>query len=92
MSTEWDQIGYVISSKYRIAVLRQLAAEPSTPTTIADESGLGITHISRALRRLREREMVELLVPEARQKGRLYAMTELGESVWKHIVTTDLLP
>ncbi|WP_178915277.1 ArsR family transcriptional regulator [Natronomonas gomsonensis] len=91
MSSEWDEIGYVISSKYRVAVLRQLASEPSTPTTIAEESGLGITHISRALRRLREREMVELLVPEARQKGRLYALTELGEAVWKRILTADLL-
>lgn len=91
MSTDWDSIGYVISSKYRIAVLRNLSSGPATPTVIADESGLGITHISRALRRLEERDVIELIVPEEQQKGRLYAPTEKGEEMWGEIVTMDLI-
>ena len=90
MSTDWDAIGYVISSKYRVAVLQNLSSGPATPTTIADESGLGITHISRALRRLEDREIIELIVPEDQQKGRLYALTEKGERVWEEIVSQDL--
>lgn len=88
---DWDAIGYVISSKYRVAVLRNLSSGPATPTTIADESGLGITHISRALRRLEERDVVELIVPEDQQKGRLYALTESGEEAWEEITVMDLL-
>ncbi len=91
MSVDWDSIGYVISSKYRIAVLRNLSSGPATPTNIADESGLGITHISRALRRLEDRDIIELIVPEEQQKGRLYALTEKGEAIWEEIMTMDLL-
>lgn len=90
MATDWDAIGYVISSKYRVAVLRNLASGPATPTSIADESKLGITHISRALRRLQDRDIIELIVPEDQQKGRLYALTEKGETVWNEIETKDL--
>ena len=91
MSDEWDDVGYVISSKYRVAVLRNLSSGPATPTNIAEESELGITHISRALRRLEERDIVELIVPEEQRKGRLYAPTEKGETIWQRIVTSDLL-
>lgn len=91
MSIDWDAIGYVISSKYRIAVLEQLSSGPATPTTIADETDLGITHISRALRRLRDRDLIELIVPESQRKGRLYALTGNGEQVWEGIMTMDLI-
>ena len=88
---DWDAIGYVISSKYRVAVLRNLSSGPATPTTIADASELGITHISRALRRLEDRNIVELIVPEEQQKGRLYALTDKGEQTWEGIQVTGML-
>lgn len=78
---DWDAVGYVIASKYRIAVVETLASNPETPTAIAEETDLGITHISRALRRLEERDVIELIVPEDQQKGRLYDLTEKGERV-----------
>lgn len=90
-SVDWDAIGYVISSKYRVAVLRNLSSGPATPTTIAEESDLGITHISRALRRLEDRDIVELIVPEEQQKGRLYALTQKGEETWEGIEVMDML-
>lgn len=90
MSEDWDEIGYVISSHYRVAVLRQLARGPATPSKLAEDSELAIAHISRALRGLRERSLVELLVPEDRKKGRVYGITEKGEQIWTQIESKDL--
>lgn len=88
---EWDLIGFVISSKYRIAVLDRLVQGPSTPTTIASESDLPVSHISRALGALREQSLVELLVSKEKKKGRIYSVTERGQEVWKRIETEGLI-
>lgn len=85
MNDVWDDIGFVISSQYRLAVLQRLAAGPATPSQIANESGLAISHISRALGKLRDRTMVELLVSEDQKKGRIYGITERGAQVWEKI-------
>lgn len=91
MTEEWDEIGFVISSRYRVAVLRRLADGPATPSQLASDSGLAIAHISRALRGLRERDIVELLVPEDRKKGRVYGITDRGEEVWGQIQSKNLV-
>lgn len=90
MSPDWDVIGYVISSSHRTVVLGRLDDGPATPTQIAKDVDLPITHVSRALQSLRDRDLVELLVPEARRKGRVYAITSKGEDVWEVIHTKDL--
>src|SRR6056297_561832 len=84
MNSDWDDVSFVISSQYRIAVLRRLSDGPATPSRIADDADLGIAHISRALQGLRERDLVELLVSEDRRKGRVYGITELGGQVAKN--------
>lgn len=89
--TDWDEVGYVISSDYRVATLRRLAAGPATPSGIAEDTGRALPHVSRALSGLRERELVELLVPEARRKGRVYGITDRGSAVWETIRTENLL-
>jgi len=90
MSDDWNLIGFVISSDYRVTVLRQLNEGPATPSRIADEGDLAITHVSRALNELRDRGLVELLVPEERRKGRVYGITEQGEGIWRQIETQNL--
>lgn len=84
-SDKWDAIGFVISSQYRLAVVRNLSEGPATPSRIADEEDYQISHISNALTALRNRSLVELLVPEERKKGRIYRLTESGERVWRQI-------
>jgi len=70
MAEDWDEIGFVISSQYRIAVLKRLADGPATPSRIAEDSGIGITHVSRALGRLRERALSSCSSPKsARRDG-----------------------
>ena len=59
MSDEWNDIGFVISSNYRVTVLRRLDEGPATPSQIAGEWDVAITHVSRALNELRDRDLVE---------------------------------
>lgn len=82
---KWDAIGFVISSQYRLAIVRNLSEGPATPSRIAEEEDYQISHISNALTALRDRSLVELLVPEERKKGRIYRLTESGERVWEQI-------
>jgi DNA-binding MarR family transcriptional regulator len=91
MNDVWDDIGFVISSQYRVAVLQNLATGPATPSKIASDSGLAISHISRALGKLRDRTMVELLVSEDQKKGRVYGITEHGEQVWQKITAEKMV-
>lgn len=90
MSDEWNSIGFVISSNYRVTVLRRLNEGPATPSQIASDEDIAITHVSRALRELGERDLVELLVPENRRKGRVYGITEKGERIWKEMQSQNL--
>lgn len=90
MSARWDAVGYVISSGNRLAVIRELSEDPATPTELASAIETSTTHVSRALRQLRDRELVELTVSGDRTKNRRYRLTERGESVWKTIRTNDL--
>lgn len=91
MSDEWNDIGFVISSNYRVTVLRRLDEGPATPSQIAGEWDVAITHISRALNELRDRDLVELLVPENRRKGRVYGITDKGEGIWEQIEAQNLV-
>ncbi|MWV65469.1 ArsR family transcriptional regulator [Halorubrum sp. JWXQ-INN 858] len=91
MSENWDDIGFVISSQYRVTVLSRLAMGPSTPSQIADDEGIDIAAVSHALTSLRDRGFVELLVPEDRRKGRVYGITDDGEAIWLTIENEGLL-
>jgi len=87
----WDEISYVISSRYRIATLRRLSDGPATPSLIADETDLSIAHVSRALQELRDADLVTLLVSENRRKGRVYGITDEGLEVWETIEAENML-
>ena len=90
MSPDWEVVGYVISSTYRVEVLRRLTDSPAPPSTIATDTGCDISHVSRALQDLRDRGLVDLLVPESRRKGRIYGITEEGYEVWGTIESQNL--
>lgn len=90
MNDEWDEIGFVISSGYRVTVLRHLSTGPATPSKIALDSQESMSHISRALGELREHSLVTLLVPEERKKGRVYGITDKGEEIWEQIDVESL--
>lgn len=78
---EYDNAAYVLTSKYRQAVIEALDKGPAQPVTIAKEAGVKLTHVSRAIGELQERGYVMLLVDEETKKGRLYGLTDNGEHV-----------
>lgn len=90
MSRDWEVIGYVISSTYRQTVMVTLDESPATPSTISEETDIAMAHVSAALTDLRDRDLVQLLVPESRRKGRVYGLTDRGESVVSAIQEEDL--
>lgn len=65
-------------------------SSPSTPSDIAESNNIRIEYVSRSLSELRERDMVELLNPDA-HKGRLYSITEQGSQVIQKIEAEDLI-
>lgn len=89
--SRWDDVGYIISSRYRVLVLKRLMEGPATPSLIAADSESSITHVSRALQQLREQSHVTLLVSEDRKKGRVYGITDEGRSVWETLASKDLV-
>lgn len=75
---EWDKASFVLSSRYRMTAIRRLEEGPATPSVIAGDENVRITHISRSLQEMRERGLVDLLVSDDRKKGRVYGLTEAG--------------
>ena len=66
------------SSGYREKVITALAASPKLPHQLARETNLRLTHVSRSLREMAKKGLVECLTPSTRSHGRLYALTEVG--------------
>lgn len=91
VASEWDDVSYVISSRYRIATLNRLSDSPATPSRIAEDTDLSVAHVSRALQELREHDLTELLVSENRKKGRVYGITNHGEDVWGTIEAENMV-
>lgn len=75
----WEDVSYVLRSKTRKAVLLKLDT-PKTPTLLAKELHTSAPNISRALRELLSRKLVESLTPQARS-GKLLVATKQGRVV-----------
>lgn len=88
---DWDHVSFVISSRYRVATLQRLASGPATPSQVANDADVRITHVSRALQELRERDLVDLLVSDDRKKGRVYGLNETGREVWETIEAENMV-
>lgn len=70
---------FVGRSKYRAEVLAHLVVEgPATPTAIAEAHEYRLSSVSQALGQLRQRDLVELRVPEETTKGHIYGATDDG--------------
>ena len=80
-SRSWEDFSFVASSGYRERVLQALAGKPKFPTQLADDTGLRLGHVSRALREMRMRGIVVCLNPEVKARGRLYGLTDSGSAL-----------
>jgi DNA-binding MarR family transcriptional regulator len=68
-----------------------LADSAAPPSKIAADTDCAVSHVSRALNDLRERELVDLLVPESRKKGRIDGITDQGREIRKISEAQDRL-
>jgi len=75
---------YVDISTYRKKTVKTLNNNVKTPTQIANDSGIRTNHISKVLRELKEKDVVECINEDAK-KGRLYRLTSLGEEIAKKL-------
>jgi predicted transcriptional regulator len=79
----WTDYSFVIRGQNRKKVLLALDS-PKTPTQIAEETGLNLSHVSRALRELTEKKLVECVTPKERT-GRIYQLSSSGKAVRERI-------
>ena len=78
-------VSYVSISKYRLKVINNLnEGQVKIPTELAKNSHIRVNHISKVLRELKEKGIIECINPDFR-KGRLYRLTPLGVTVKKHL-------
>lgn len=77
---QWDEVSLIISSRYRKHVVEELQDAPKIPSEMANEAN-PMASISHSLSQLRNRGIVELLVDEDVRKGRIYGLTERGETI-----------
>jgi predicted transcriptional regulator len=75
----WEDVSYVLRSKTRKAVLIKLDT-PKTPTLLAKELHTSIPNISRTLRELLARKLIESLTPKERS-GKLFVVSKHGRLI-----------
>lgn len=84
-ATDWDAVGYCLASVYRQRVLRALNDDPAMPSELREELDIDMAAVSEQIGNLRERGLVQLLVPEETRKGRIYGLTEKGRQVHEEV-------
>lgn len=79
---DWRVLSAVNRSKYRKQALKYLHTvdEPRTPTEIARKVDVSMNHVSRALREMNDRELVEVVNPDA-PYDRRYRATDRGDTI-----------
>ena len=77
--TIWQDVSYIISSKYRKGILEKLTS-PKTPSRLSKEININIAHVSRTLSELESKKIIKCLTPGS-NKGKLYRITDYGKKV-----------
>lgn len=80
---EWDSTAFIIRSSYRKKVFLELS-KPQRPSQIAKTLDLRLTHITRALRELKQKKLVECLNPNETM-GRFYRLTTKGKKILQEV-------
>jgi DNA-binding MarR family transcriptional regulator len=75
----WELLSFM-QAKVRRMTLDELECSPKTPSSIADSTGEHLSHISRALKELHEKGLVDCMTP-SQSKNRFYQITSKGKEV-----------
>jgi DNA-binding HxlR family transcriptional regulator len=76
--------GYVISSSYRQKSVKSLNKGNKIPTELANDIGIRSNHVSKVLRELKDRDVVEC-INEHKRKNRIYRLTQKGQDIARYI-------
>lgn len=71
---------FISISSYRTKALKALESENKTPTQIANDSDIRMSHISNVLKELKDCGAAECINEEER-KNRIYRLTPLGREI-----------
>lgn len=80
-----EDAAWVAMSPHRTKVLGRLMEGNALPSQIKEDTDQEYSRISEALKSLRNRELVELLVDENQKRGRLHGVTDRGEDAWRYM-------
>ncbi len=75
---------YVKQSTNRTKILKTIGINILKPTDITKKTNIHINNVSRSLKQLKEKGLVEILNPESK-RGRLYKITEEGKRILKNL-------
>ena len=76
----WEDVGYVMASKYRETILKKLSKKNYMPSILAKETNLRLSHISRALKELKIKNLIVCLNNKSK-KGKIYSLTDSGKRI-----------
>ncbi len=80
---------FVVASDTRLKILSWLSQDVSTPTELAKRIEKHLSHVSRALRELQDRELVSCVNP-VNTKPRVYALTPQGVNIMAEVNRANL--
>lgn len=86
-----EDAAFIIRSPHRTEVIGRLAEGNAIPSQIREDTGLEYSRVSDSLNSLRERGLVDLLVPDDTKRGRLYSITERGEKSWEYLIDQNMV-
>ena len=84
----WDEIGYIMASKYRTLIIEKLSNKNYMPSMLAKETNIQLSHICRALKQLTEKNLI-ICLNEKSKKGKIYSLTEFGKKI-SHIIEKEV--
>lgn len=81
--------GFILRSEYRKSVFLNLD-NPIMPSQIAKKLEIRLTHTTRELRFLKEKNLIECINPKEKV-GRLYKLTTKGKQLKKEMISQSLI-
>jgi len=82
---------YILRSPHRTKVIQKLAEGPAIPAQIKEDTNQEYSRISEALSTLENQDLVELLVDEDTERGRMYEITERGKHAHDYLKENDMI-
>lgn len=77
---QWEDVGFIKASQIRLNIIFLLSNRAMTPKEIQVHLALHFPQVSRALRELQQRGLVQCITDDLK-KGRLYVLSEKGIEV-----------